>query len=246
EGLVSLQRIGTLDEKLVSQIAIAPKANADEISAAALALATSRSGRIVASGDAETDEGHHGTSARGNASLYGGIALATGSVATLAIGWVSYAEAVQFRSQVSSHNACALAQGAIDVLCVQAFSKYSTLRDFSLVFGALGSTLGVAALPPLLPGTKGVPAWSWIVGGVGVAAAATGVALWSKGDSCSFDKCETDHLDASLGQLLLIDSAPLLAVPITYGIRSLLRSDDIEARASYLPAGGAVTLSGRF
>ena len=244
EGLVSFQRIGTQDEKVVSEVSLAPKSNADEISAAAQALATSRSGRIA--GDDGNTEQRLSARGHGSASPYGGIALATGSVATLAIGWVSYAEAMPFRKQVAARNACAVSGGGVDVLCVQAFAKYTTLRDFTLVFGALGSSLGVAALPALLPDSKGVPAWSWIVGGLGVAAAATGIGLWSSGDSCSFSKCAPDHLDASLGQMLLIDSAPLLGVPMTYAIRSLVRSDNVEARASYLPAGGSVTLSGRF
>jgi hypothetical protein len=245
DGLVALQRIGTQDEKLISEVIIGPKSNADEISAAAQALATSRSGRIAGTDD-ETSSTRAGASVGGNPAIYGGVALATGSVAALTLGWVSYARTMHFREQVASRNACMLETGGVDVLCVQAFAKYSTMRDYTLVFGALGSALGVAALPPLLPETRGVPAWSWIVGVVGVAVAATGIVLWSKGDSCSFEQCASDSFDQSLGQMLLINSAPLLAVPFTYGIRSLLRSDVIEARANYDRTGGSVMVSGRF
>ncbi len=246
DGMLSFQRLGTQDEKLVSQIVIAAKSNADEISAAAQALATSRSGRIIASEAHTIERSHRESRSRHRGSLYGGIALATGSVATLTIGWVVYAQAMQLRDQVASRHACALGQGGVDVICIQSFAQYSTLGDLTQVFAVLGSTLGVAALPALLPEIKGVPVWSWLVGTAGAATAASGIALWSHGDRCSFSKCDPNRVDVSLGQMLLIDSAPLLAVPLTYAVRSLLGSHELEARASYLPAGGAIALSGRF
>jgi hypothetical protein len=218
DGMLSFQRLGTQDEKLVSQIVIAAKSNADEISAAAQALATSRSGRIIASEAHTIERSHRESRSRHRGSLYGGIALATGSVATLTIGWVVYAQAMQLRDQVASRHACALGQGGVDVICPQSFAQYSTLGDLTPVFAVLGSTLGVAALPALLPEIKGVPVWSWIVGTAGAATAASGIALWSRGDRCSFSKCDPTRVDVSLGQMLLIDSAPLLAVPLTYAI----------------------------
>jgi hypothetical protein len=243
-GLVSFQRIGTQLEKEASEVTIAPKASAEEIGTAAHALAASRSGHIT--GEDRDETADQEARAGSSSGPYGGLVIATGSATTLAIGWIAYAEAMRFRNRVETGNACELQAGSADLVCIQAFAKYQTLGDFTLAFGGVGAALGVAAMPALLPETKGIPAWSWLIGGVGAAAAAAGIALWSIGDRCSFASCTSDKHDQSLGQLVLLSSAPLLAVPLTHGVRSLLRTNTVQASASYLPEGGSVAVTGRF
>lgn len=242
DGRVALRRLGVQLEKLVSEISLAPKASADEIRTAAHALATSRSGPIAA---VDEDSQVRAKDGGGDRDLYPGVALAVGSATGLAIAWGTYAESIRFRNQVADAEGCAV-NGDIDVLCVQAFARYQTLGDLSLAFGALGSALGAATAPALLPESDGVPAWSWIAGAAGIGAATVGVVLWSKGDSCSLQDCDTDRLDPNLGRLLVLHAAPLLSVPITYGVRALLRTDRVEARAQYSPAGGSITVGGIF
>jgi hypothetical protein len=244
DGRLSVRRYGTQLEQLVSEVTLAMKANADEIRVAAHALATSRSGVIAATDDSPTDS--RGANRGRDRDAFARIMVAVGSVSSFAIAWGTYAEAMRFRGKVAADDGCAATarQGA-DVLCVQSFARYQTLGDVTLIVGALGSALGVAASPAALPDANGIPVWSWIAGVAGAGITTAGALLWSGGTSCSLDKCE-DGTDPKLGQLLVLHGPPLLAIPITHGIRALLASDDVEARASYLPSGAELTVGGRF
>lgn len=244
DGRISLTRIGTQLERVASEVTLAPKPSTEEITAAAHALAASRSEDIAVEQSTRPTLLKDQQQGR---DLYPVIALVSGSVASLAIAWGSYARSAHFRSQVAARNACAVEAGSIQAECIQAFSHYQTLGDGALIFGALGSALGAASVPVLLPDTDGIPAWSWLTGLAGVGVATVGVVLWSKGHECSLlDRC-ADGLDPHLGQLLLLNSPPLLTVPITHAIRSLLKSNRVEAQTAYLPGrGGSIAIQGTF
>lgn len=244
DGRLSVRRYGTQLEQRVSEVTLAMKANADEIGVAAHALATSRSGAISAIEKASA--GASNANGDRDRDAFAGIVVALGSVSSFAIAWGTYAESMRFRSKVAADGGCAAtARDGADVLCIQSFARYQTLGDVTLIVGALGAALGIAASPAALPDAEGVPVWSWVAGAAGVGVATAGALLWSDGTSCSLNACE-DRSDPKLGQLLVLHSPPLLAIPITHGVRALLKSDDIEARASYLPSGAQLTISGRF
>ena len=243
DGRLSMRRYGTQLEQLESEVTLAMKASADEIRAAAHALATSRSGVIAAS--EEASPGAASVNRDRGRDPFAGVAVALGSVSSFAIAWGVYAEAMHYRSDVADNGGCAAAaQPAPKVLCIQSFARYQSLGDMTLIVGALGSALGMAAAPAALPRVEGVPWWSWVAGGAGVGVATAGALLWSNGKSCSLDHCE-GGTDSKLGQLLVLHGPPLLAIPITYGIRALLKSDHVQASASYQPSGGQLTISGR-
>lgn len=239
DGRLSIRRYGTQLEQLISEVTLAMKANADEIRAAAHALATSRSGAI-----ASTEAPPRATSAPTpdrSGDAFPGVVVVLGSISSFALAWGSYAESMRFRAEVASDGGCTSA----DVLCIQSFARYQTLGDVTIAFGALGSALGMAASPAALPEADGVPIWSWLAGAAGAGVATVGALLWTEGTSCSLGTCD-DQTDPALGRLLVLHSPPLLAIPITHGVRALLKSDQVQARASFLPAGAEVTITGRF
>ena len=244
DGRLSLRRYDTQLEQLVSQVTLPMKANADEIQMAAHALATSRSGEIAAMDEASAGEST--ARERRGEGAFAGIVVALGSVASFAIAWGTYAESMRYRGEAAANGGCATsAQQELDVLCIQSFARYQTLGDVTVIAGGFGAALGIAASPAALPDADGVPAWSWIVGAAGAGVATAGAVLWAKGSSCSLDSCE-DGTDPKLGQLLLLHGPPLLAVPITHGIRALLKSDDVHARVSKRSSGFELTIGGRF
>ncbi len=242
DGRLSLRRYGTQLEQLISEVTLAMKANADEIRAAAHALATSRSGAIAAA--EEAPETSHAASPQRGGDAFPGVVVVLGSVSSFALAWGTYAESMRFRGDVAADDGCptTVQEG---VLCIQSFARYQTLGDMSLAFGALGAALGIAASPAALPEADGVPIWSWLAGAAGAGVATVGALLWTDGTSCALDTCE-DQTDPAFGRLLVLHSPPLLAIPITHGIRALLKSDQVQARASYSGAAAEVTITGRF
>lgn len=96
--------------------------------------------------------------------------------------------------------------------------------DPPLILGITGAALSTAALPMWLPETKGITWWGWASGGAGLALAITGAVLHGSASSCELDfyqRCTEPALATDLGPMLLLQAAPLLAVPIVQGIRSL-------------------------
>jgi hypothetical protein len=237
DGRMRLSRIGTRLERMVSEVTLAAKPSTEEITAAAHALATSRSAEIALeeSGSPSLQD------KRTERNLFAPLALLTGSAASFALAWISYGQSAHYRNDVVSQPAC-----AADVLCIQSFAHQQTLGDRAVLFGALGSALGTASVPSLLSDTDGVPLWSWLTGIAGLGVASAGVVLWSQGQACTLEHCK-DGAGPQLGQVLLLHGPPLLAVPITYAVRSLLKSKRVEAQAAYTPGvGGQIALQGAF
>jgi hypothetical protein len=240
-GRIAMQRYGVDQERLLAEVTLAAtKASSDEIRAAAHALATHRSGDIVA----EAEPAAPAVVARvERPSLYPGIALTVGTVGAYGLAWGAYVQAMRYRREVSDLNGCML-DGGDGGLCEQNFASYEALVDASLVIGVFGAALGIATAPAVLPEHDGVPLWSWFAGAAGAGAVAVGAVLWSESQECEFGACDSSAPDASLGQLLMLHGPPLLAIPITYGVRALLHSDDVAARAAIGPDGAHVFVTG--
>jgi hypothetical protein len=108
--------------------------------------------------------------------------------------------------------------------------ELTTLRDVRsagdppVILGITGAVLSTAALPLWLPESKGITWWGWASGGAGLALAITGAVLHANASSCVVDdytRCTEPALATNLGPMLLFQAAPLVAVPIVQGIRSL-------------------------
>jgi hypothetical protein len=96
--------------------------------------------------------------------------------------------------------------------------------DPPVILGITGAALSTAALPLWLPESKGITWWGWASGGAGLALAITGAVLHANASSCELDlytRCTEPALATDLGPMLLLQAAPLIAVPIVQGIRSL-------------------------
>lgn len=95
-----------------------------------------------------------------------------------------------------------------------------------LIVGALGGLFVTAALPFVMTDEDGTPWWSWVIGGVGVAAVATGLAIAFTAPSCGNDRptdaCVAGMALADDGALITALGAPLLSVPVVYLIRSVV------------------------
>jgi hypothetical protein len=125
-------------------------------------------------------------------------------------------------------------------------------------YESLGLSGGGALLLSLadyfwVPDNRGVPAWAWVVGGLGVATAAVGTAFVLQNANCApsseiFAGCNNKIAnDPYFGFLLLIDALPLLAIPFSYALRIWSRSDDVKVSLEPLPhEGAALVVRGRF
>jgi hypothetical protein len=93
-----------------------------------------------------------------------------------------------------------------------------------VILGITGAVLSTAALPLWLPETDGIAWWGWASGGAGLALAVTGAVLQANASSCEIDRyrrCTEPSLATDLGPMLLLQAAPLIAVPIVQGVRSV-------------------------
>ena len=244
DGRLSVRRYGTQLEQLVSEVTLAMKASADEIRVAAHALATSRSGAIAAT-DA-TPESSPGASPQRSGDAFAGVVVVLGSVSSFALAWGTYAESMRFRGDVASDGGCsATVQQGAAALCIQSFARYQTLGDMSLAFGASAPPSASRRRRPRCP----KPTACRFGPGLWVPLApASQPSVRCSGPTApraQSTRART-RADPALGRLLVLHSPPLLAIPMTHGIRALLKSDQVQARASYSPAAAEVTITGRF
>lgn len=130
--------------------------------------------------------------------------------------------------------------------------SWTTQGAYSFWIGAGSSALIVTAEALLLPESDSVPFLGWFAGGSGLVLAAVGVGYAVGGTHCAptavrpgadiLLACSSMGSDAMFGSLLLVTSAPLMAVPITY----LLRKAFAGAPESLSFGVGRVDVSGRF
>jgi hypothetical protein len=132
-------------------------------------------------------------------------------------------------------------------------SDYDGYRVPVLVLGGVGS-LGLAASVALaLPEQPGVPWWSYLVGAGGLGLAVYGIYVWQQDERTCLESDESgclreNRIDTLGGPFFAMQSLPLLAVPATYLVRHLLRSErrSISAVPRLGPQGASLSLAGRF
>jgi hypothetical protein len=109
---------------------------------------------------------------------------------------------------------------------------YRQAHTLGLIGAITGSTLATSAELFGLPRRPGVPWWAWLVGGAGVATLGAAVALAPE-QACTLENrlrtCTQWTEDEIFQPLLVIQSIPLLAVPLTYAISSALGEDSFAA-----------------
>jgi hypothetical protein len=171
-----------------------------------------------------------------------GVVLAVAGVGALSTSWAFYATRLSLRSRPYI--------AGVD---------YDTARRFDslgvgvLIAGAGGAALITGSEWLLVPGNNRIPTVAWVVGGAGVALAATGLGFVVVGTHCrphvieaadSRRSCGSFVADSSFGPLLALHALPLLNLPLEYAVRRWLGSDDIEI--SFDGTRGLVSWAGVF
>ena len=109
---------------------------------------------------------------------------------------------------------------------------YRQARTLGFIGAITGSTLATSGELFGLPRRRGVPWWAWLVGGAGIATLGAAVALAPEHD-CTLESqlraCTQWTEDPMFQPLLVIQSIPLLAVPLTYAISSALGEGSFAA-----------------
>lgn len=133
-------------------------------------------------------------------------------------------------------------------------SQWTGLELPALALGWVGGALGTAALPFVMGDEDGAPWWSWVIGAVGVAAVATGVAIALTSGTCGnarpTDACVGATALADQGSAIASMGAPLLAVPFVLLIRSAVGGSggggSVTPSASVSATGASLSLGGVF
>ncbi len=115
----------------------------------------------------------------------------------------------------------------------------------------VGAALWTLAIPLVFGPDDGIPAWSWLLGGVGLAGAGAGVAVALTAARCptsveTDDACVEADAMWDAGWLIAAQTAPLLAFPITHLVRSAIGSPHVEAHVELDHAHLALGLRGAF
>ena len=190
---------------------VAFDASEDELRAAALQLyapttAKLRPPRSVKDGSDRT------------ALLWGGAAMGAAAALSIGLSWRAYDLQMQFRSEVPSAEIY--------------LRDYDKEGEAALLMSISGNFLLAAAMPLVLPDYEEAPWLPWALGIVGTVAGATGAALTASGERCTAVQCNPDTLDPSLGLLVMLHGAPLLAVPLTYLVRALLDDGEVQTQVA--------------
>lgn len=172
----------------------------------------------------------------------GGVIAALG-LGTLGVSWYLWTE-VDARGQALSRVGT-LAQISP---AQRAFDDAAVLVPIT---GAIGSLALTISLPMFLPDAgREVPWWSLVIGGAGLGVSVVGIYILTTEGGCygnSLSPCSRRSPTGVLGALILEHAAPLLAVPLTDAVRSLLPADAGASVSVSLDAdGGALSASGSF
>lgn len=129
-------------------------------------------------------------------------------------------------------------------------SDWTSQEIPALAIGWAGGLLATAALPLIMSDEDGTPWWSWLLGGVGLAAVGAGVAIAATAPTCGAaerptDACVAGTALADDGSAIASIGAPLLAVPFVYLIRDavgghapVMPSASVSATGASLSFGG--------
>jgi hypothetical protein len=146
-----------------------------------------------------------------------------------------------------------------DPASLDAHDKWQSLGTGSIAMGTAGAGLLVTAMPLVLPYEAKTPWWAWVSGGVGLAAAASSIALAITADPKPPDSCSSVGLDpepcVNGGQqidraiLLGVTAAPLLTMPLVFLLRKVEKKDKATSVAPSILAsrqGASIGLRGEF
>lgn len=173
-------------------------------------------------------------------------------LAGIATGWVMFALRNDVRLtlwqqglQVSAGN-----EVYYDPNMLQTFRMRGAL---ALTGIAVGSVALSVAQYLWLPDHPSVPAWAWVMGGVGVALGVGALALGLVQDHCEitdpFAYCQQVVADDWFAPLLAIPALPFITLPIIYALRDRLPSNEINVSVLWGTGRGAgpqLVMSGRF
>jgi hypothetical protein len=131
--------------------------------------------------------------------------------------------------------------------------EWEGLGAWSLWLGVGGATAVVAGEYLVLPEANGVPTLAWIAGAAGLGVAAIGAGFWGGGTHCApspvrpgviFQQaCTAGTSDLIFGPLLMLTSAGLLNIPVTYLVRDAFYTPE---PLSLQVGPGSLTVGGRF
>lgn len=234
-GQVSIIRLNAELGKVEADVTLDPTVSDDQVLSAARALAEKRSGTIVTAEELLARKQRRAAPPHlSGKALFAGTAAAVVGAAAIGVSWMHYAQRRDALDRFIT--------GGNDAT----YTRYVDLGTYAMFGSAYGNALLSVSVATLLPAQDGVPWWAIGVGAVGLGVAATGAYLWSDGEPCLGHDCDTELTDPRLGQLVLMHGAPLLAVPLTYGLRALLDSDQVQTRAELSARGGSLGVQGSF
>jgi len=153
-----------------------------------------------------------------------GYALAGAGVAAQVTGWVLYGRLL------GRQDSYAAALNANTSPMTRTTPELNALRDIDAadepppIALGVGALMTTASVPLWLPQTDAIPWWGWASGGAGLVLAGVGAVLSVSAAGCEvdrYDRCTQAPLATDIGPLLLLQSMPLLAVPVVQGVREL-------------------------
>jgi hypothetical protein len=170
-----------------------------------------------------------------------GLLLAAAGIGGTTVGWVLYTKRFQ-HNRISNNPS----ETGAD------YSVATPVPQAGWTLFAAGAGLLTLAISDYfwLPDAEGVPAWAWVVGGLGAAIVAAGVAVAAVGPSCP-DKptgedfpveCFSFSSQKIFGPMIALHGLPFLGVPVAYGLRSLAQpqADEVAFNVTTPPGGGFV------
>lgn len=166
-----------------------------------------------------------------------GIVLAAAGVAGLAGGWALYANS---RGELAHLNTAA----PFDPDYAQRQAAYDDSRAYVYALGAPGGALLTLAMPFLLPSAARAAWWSYVAGGVGLAGVGLAAWQWAIDGTCVTTACARRNLTLDRGSMLGLSAAPLVAIPLTYLVRSLSGADEVQAAVRADASEVSVTVGG--
>jgi hypothetical protein len=171
-----------------------------------------------------------------------GASLALGGGVTLVAAWATYVARQSYRLRPRE----GLTANDVDSWATQG------AWSFWLGLGAASALVGSEYL--LLPEAKEVPMLAWLGGLAGLVTGAVGVGYLVGGTHCAPlalrpgavvpQACSSGTADDVFGLLLLLTSAPLVNIPLTYLLRSAFAPEPEPLTFSVGP--GSLSVRGRF
>jgi len=178
--------------------------------------------------------------------LLPGVVLGTLGAGGMVTGWALYALRQDIRRRPL---------GGTPEL--DAFAHFRARGAVLLAVGSAGALVFALSEYFWLPDRRAIPAWAWVVGGLGTATGLTGLGFALFGTHCGprLDQtlfpstCSRFTADATFGPLLAMHALPLLGVPLAYALRGLLRPSGVDISLQVEAAhtrGAALSIRGAF